>query len=164
MQIRTSRKMSGLAEKNVRTSRKMSGLALFKSASPMDYQSIKSAVHPATASPLFQYDRPTQRSKLWRYILWIISQNFNWQWQSEYFWSLLWCLWLRNWQEALFPNMLTMKYELRYKHCCHYFICDSLSLLIKLVIYRFIKKKVAGNAIVILCGHSTAGLYLLKWI
>ena len=47
MQIRTSRKMSGLAEKNVRTSRKISGLALFKSASPMDYQSIKSAVHPA---------------------------------------------------------------------------------------------------------------------
>ena len=39
--------MSGLAEKNVRTSRKISGLALFKSASPMDYQSIKSAVHPA---------------------------------------------------------------------------------------------------------------------
>ena len=38
--------MSGLAEKNVRTSRKISGLALFKSASPMDYQSIKSAVHP----------------------------------------------------------------------------------------------------------------------
>ena len=40
--------MSGLAEKNVRTSRTFSGLALFKSASPMDYQSIKSAVHPAT--------------------------------------------------------------------------------------------------------------------
>ena len=40
--------MSGLAEKNVRTSRKISGLALFKSASPMDYQSIKSAVHPVT--------------------------------------------------------------------------------------------------------------------
>ena len=42
--------MSGLAEKNVRTSRKISGLALFKSASPMDYQSIKSAVHPVTVT------------------------------------------------------------------------------------------------------------------
>ena len=38
--------MSGLAEIFFRTSRTISGLALFKSASPMDYQSIKSAVHP----------------------------------------------------------------------------------------------------------------------
>ena len=55
--------MSGLAEKNVRTSRKMSGLALFKSASPMDYQSIKSAVHPGHIllpphlSPIFMQGR-----------------------------------------------------------------------------------------------------------
>ena len=61
MQIRTSRKMSGLAEKNVGTSGKISGLGLFKSASPMDYQSIKSAVHPGSSISLSQHNQTEQR-------------------------------------------------------------------------------------------------------
>ena len=49
----------------------MSGLALFKSASPMDYQSIKSAVHPAVVlEELISNHSQDQKN-------WLITKGLN---------------------------------------------------------------------------------------